>query len=264
METIIENMSPDGVLHVTLNRPQTRNAFNHEMLEAMTVSFRRAVRDSQTRVVVLGSTGSHFCAGGDIEWMKSVLSAGPEEKRRYAQAVTDMYQAAHALPQPVVAQVRGVAMGGGFGLLCCADLVVAEAQAKFALSETRLGIVPAAISPYVVAALGVRQACRLALGGTLIDAAAAFGIGLVTHMAPADQLASLTDAVLQELLCSASGAQRLTKRLFREMSPQAPSRDSVVRSVDALVEAWSQPEAMAGFSAFLRKSSPPWQPGGAA
>lgn len=259
MQLVTDNCSSDGVRRITLNRPETKNAFNAEMLRAISERFRDAAQDPGTRVVVLDGAGNHFCAGGDIEWMKGVLKASQAVKREQAQAVSDMLQSVYALPQPLVAEVKGAAMGGGFGLLCCADFVVAESQAKFALSETRLGIVPAAISPYVVAALGVRRANRLALAGTPMDAKGAQEMGLVTHVAPVGDTRDVVDSLLRELLCSAIGAQRLTKQLFRRMSSQAPDERRVSLAVDALVDAWSQEEAISGFEAFLNKSAPPWR-----
>ncbi len=259
MQLLIDTRLPDGVRRMTLNRPETKNAFNAEMMRVISQGFRDAAKDPETRVVVLSGAGSHFCAGGDIEWMKDTLAASQAVKRERATAVSDMLRSVYALPQPLVAEVKGAAMGGGFGLVCCADFVVADHQAKFALSETRLGIVPAAISPYVVAALGVRRVNRLALAGTLIDAHEAREIGLVTHVAPPDSTAETVDALLHELLCSAPGAQQQTKALFRQMASPAPEERLAALAVEALVNAWGHEEAVAGFDAFLNKAAPPWR-----
>lgn len=259
MQLVIDTRLPGGVRRITLNRPEAKNAFDAEMMQAISQSFRNAAKDPETRVVVLSGAGSHFCAGGDIEWMKETLAASQMLKRERAQAVSDMLGSVHALPQPLVAEVKGAAMGGGFGLVCCADFVVADSRAKFALSETRLGIVPAAISPYVVAALGVRRANRLALAGTLIDAQEAKELGLATHVAAPGGTAEAVDSLLHELLCSATGAQRLTKALFRQMASPVSDERNAALAVEALVNAWNQQEAIAGLDAFLNKAAPPWR-----
>ncbi|PBI87780.1 Carnitinyl-CoA dehydratase [Variovorax boronicumulans] len=259
MNLIIDTRLPNGVRRITLNRPEAKNAFDAQIMRAISLAFRDAAKDSETRVVVLSGAGSHFCAGGDIAWMKETLAASQAQKCERASAVADMLATVYALPQPLVAEVRGAAMGGGFGLVCCADFVVADSRAKFALSETRLGIVPAVISPYVVAALGVRRANRLALAGTSIDTLEAKEMGLVTHMAAPDDIAQVVSALLHELLCSASGAQQRTKALFRQMASPASDAHRATLAVEALVNAWEQQDAIAGFDAFLNKTTPPWR-----
>ncbi|WBY03583.1 enoyl-CoA hydratase-related protein [Ramlibacter tataouinensis] len=259
MSTLLRTRSSDGVLRITLHRPQVRNAFDAALLEELRLAFEEAAADASVRIVVLGGAGTHFCAGGDIEWMKRVLAASPEEKRVHAMQVAGMYRAVHALPQPLVAQVQGTAMGGGMGLVCCADFVVAAADARFALSENRLGIVPAAISPYMVAALGARRAVQLALAGETVDVQRAREIGLVTHVAAPGALEAEVRGLLAQLLGSASGAQRQTKSLLRAVEAQAPDAHREALAVDALVTAWSGGEAAEGFRAFLERSVPPWR-----
>lgn len=259
MSSLLRARTPDGVLRLTLHRPEVRNAFDAALLEDLRLAFEQAASDGSVRIVVLGGAGSHFCAGGDIEWMKRVLVASLQEKRVHAMQVAAMYRAAHALPQPLVAQVQGTAMGGGMGLICCADFVVAAADARFALSENRLGIVPAAISPYVVAALGARQSIQLALAGETVDAQRAREIGLVTHVAAPGALEAEVHGLLAQLLCSASGAQRQTKSLLRAVAAQAPDAGREALAVEALVTAWSGAEAAQGFRAFLERSVPPWR-----
>ncbi len=259
MNTLIPSQPAAGVLQLTLHRPQARNAFNHEMLQEIRQAFEAAAADASIRVVVLAATGEHFCAGGDIEWMKNILSGSAQHQREHAQGIADMYRAVYALPQPLVAYVQGNAMGGGLGLVCCADVVVCESTAKFALSETRLGIVPAAISPFLVASLGARQATQLALLGAVVDAVTAQTLGLVTHVCSAEQGARKLEEVQHSLLLGAPGAQRQTKALLRGISVQAPGEAIYAKAVDALVHAWSQPEAVEGFNAFLHKAKPAWR-----
>lgn len=260
MPCLDNHLLPNGVRRLTLNRPQLRNAFNAELTQLITDEMRSAAHDSHTRVVVLEGSGSHFCAGGDIDWMRTVLSAPPNEKRTHAQAVADMYEAVYALPQPLVVAVQGAAIGGGFGLACCADFVVAENTAKLGMTEPRLGIVPAAISPYVVAATGTRVASSIALLGAAVDAEQARSWGVVTHITQEGSLSDAVAAVLQEVLQCAPGAQNQTKALFRAMNANTPTSANVQQSVSALVEAWSQPQALEGLNAFLAKCRPSWAP----
>lgn len=247
------------MLLLTLNRPAARNAFNHEMVQEIRQSFEDASVDASIRVVVLGATGEHFCAGGDIEWMRGILAASVQKKRVYAEDISGMYKAVYSLPQPLVAHVKGNAMGGGLGLVCCADVVLSENTSKFALSETRLGIVPAAISPFLVASLGAKQATQLALIGSVVDAHTAKDLGLVTYVTSADQGAQKLEETMHSLLQGAPGAQRQTKALLRNISAQIPTESIYAKAVDALVYAWSQAEAAEGFNAFLNKAKPFWR-----
>lgn len=237
-----------------------RNAFNAELTQAIMHEMHAAAHDPYTRVVLLEGTGSHFCAGGDMEWMRNILATTPAEKRIQAQAIANMYTTVYALPQPLVVAVQGAAIGGGFGLACCADFVVAENTAKLGMTEPRLGIVPAAISPYVVAATGARVANRIALVGAAVDARQAQEWGVVTHIVQTGKLNEAVAVVLQELLQCAPDAQYQTKALFRALSAGAPSSTCIQQSVDALVQAWSQPQATEGLNAFLSKRQPSWTP----
>ncbi|UUZ77734.1 enoyl-CoA hydratase-related protein [Polaromonas sp. P1(28)-13] len=250
MNTVLKSQPAVGVLLLTLNRPEARNAFNHEMVQEIRQSFEEASANASIRVVVLGATGEHFCAGGDIEWMKGILAASVQQKNVYAEDISGMYKAVYSLPQPLVAHVKGNAMGGGLGLVCCADVVVSENTSKFALSETRLGIVPAAISPFLVASLGVKQATQLALIGSAVDAHTAKDLGLVTYVTSADQGEQKLEEAMRSLLQGAPGAQRQTKALLRNISAQIPTETIYAKAVDALVYAWSQAEAADGFNAF--------------
>lgn len=258
MTVLASQLAAAGIRRLTLNRPEIRNAFNAQLTHAITHEMKATADDPDTRIVVLAGAGSHFCAGGDIDWMKAVLAATPEQKRAHAQAVADMYQAVYALPQPLVVVVQGAAVGGGFGLACCADFVLAERTARFGMTETRLGIAPAAISPYVTAAIGARMAGRLALPGATVDARQACDWKLVTHLAEPGQLDSTLEALEHELLQCAQGAQRLTKALFRDMADNPPIAQRIRTSVDALVQAWSNPDALQGLTAFLGKTPAPW------
>ena len=259
MTNVICQTPRPGLLEIVLNRPDAGNAFDHSMIGQIREAFLTAAGDDSVRLVMLRGAGPHFCAGGDIGWMQQVLAASASQKRAFAQDISLMYQAVHGLPQPLLIQVQGVAMGGGLGLVCCGDVVIADESARFALSEARIGIVPAAISPYLVSAIGARQAGQLALRGNTISAQDALRLGLVTHIASEDDNEPMLESTIKELFAGAPEAQRLSKCLFREISVQKISDSVCTLAVDTLVKAWSQPEAIKGFDAFLNRRLPPWR-----
>ena len=176
---LLISVDPRGVATVTLNRPERRNAFDDVLIADLNAGFGRLAADPAVRAVVLTGTGSVFSAGADLTWMRRMASYGEDENRADALALAQMLDRLNSLPKPVVARVNGAAIAGGVGLVCCCDVAVAAAEASFAIAETRLGLIPATIGPYVVAAIGARAARRYFLTGESFRAAEALRLGLV-------------------------------------------------------------------------------------
>lgn len=255
-----ERIGDDGVAHLTLARPEKHNAFNAELIESLTDSLRRLATERGVRCLVLSGEGSSFSAGADLEWMRAMAEASEEENLEDARALARMLETLDGFPAPTVALVQGPAMGGGVGLVACCDIAIASQEAVFALSEVRLGLIPATIHPYVVGAIGHRAARRYTLTGERIDAWEAYRIALV-HMVVEDGAALHTAGrrILDTLLKGGPVAQRESKAQIRALSggaPDAGTREDSARRIAALrVGA----EGQEGIAAFLEKRKPGWQ-----
>jgi methylglutaconyl-CoA hydratase len=250
----------DGpVARVWLNRPELRNAFDGLMVSEL----RKVLFDLRSldgvRAIVLGGRGPCFCAGADLQWMKAMASFTRQENLREAQALADLFFTVYESPKPVVARVHGAALGGGSGLVAACDIPVAALGTQFAFSEVRLGIVPAVISPYVIAKIGESAARELFLTGERFEAVRALEIGLVRAAVPEDDLDTAVEARVQELLKAGPRAVAEAKALIREVSwrrVEDVQRYTVERIADLRVS----PEGQEGMRAFLEKRKPNWQP----
>jgi methylglutaconyl-CoA hydratase len=237
----------DGeVLRVTLARPERRNAFDAELIAALTEAF-AAVGDA--RVVVLAGEGQSFCAGADIEWQRSAIDLSFDENVEDALRLYRMCQTIDRCPAPVVARVQGYALGGGSGLAACSDIAIAASDAVFGFSEVKLGIIPAVISPFVLPKVG-QHARRYFLTGERFDAATALRIGLVHEVA--DELDAAVERIVSELLSSGPEAVRAAKELIRER----PDGDDTAQ-IAARMRTGA--EGQAGLRAFLERRDPPWR-----
>jgi methylglutaconyl-CoA hydratase len=251
-------LSLDGpVAHVVLARPEARNAFDgamvHELRDAVGAA---SVRDD-VRVIVLAGRGSVFCAGADVEWMKTVAGFTREENLADARALFELFETIDRSPKAVVACVQGAALGGGAGLAAVADIVVAEEEAEFGFTEVRLGLVPAVISPYVVRKIGASAARELFLTGERFGAARAEAIGLVHRVVKLDELDAAVDGRVREILQAAPGAVAAAKDLVRSVSghPVEGVQELVCRRI---AERRASDEGQEGLRAFLEKRKPGW------
>jgi len=235
------------VLRVTMAKPERRNAFDAPLIAELTAAF-ADVGDAQA--VVLAGDGPSFCAGADVEWQRSSVDLSYEENVEDAMRLYGMLQAIDECPAPVVARVQGYALGGGSGLVACADVVLAGEDAVFGFSEVRLGIVPAVISPFVLRRIGPGPARRLFLTGERFDAATALRIGLVHEVAPA--LDAAVEAVVADLLAGGPEAVRTAKRLVRE-------RPEGIDTAQIAAERRTSAEGQDGLRAFLEKRAPEWR-----
>lgn len=252
----VERTGP--VERLTLNRPEVRNAFNADLIVELTAWAAGAREDAGLRAVVLAGAGTSFCAGADVAWMASTAALTEAENVRDAEAMSRMFDAIDSLPCVVIGRVQGAALGGGTGLAAVCDVVVAASDAIFGFTETRLGIVPAVISPFAVAKIGVSAARELFLTGARFTAERARELGLVHRVVAIDDLDAAVDAVVKDVLASAPGAVARAKALVREVAWHAPGsvRELTARAIAAQRVS---PEGQAGLRAFLEKGLPPWR-----
>jgi methylglutaconyl-CoA hydratase len=256
--TILAATDPRGVARVTLNRPEVKNAFNDELIRAIADAIARLGADPAVRVIVLTGAGDAFSAGADLSMMKSAATLAASQNRDGARVLADMLHAITMCGKPVVALVNGAAMGGGVGLVAACDIAIAAEEAFFALSEARLGLIPAVISPHVVRAIGARQARRYFLTGERFDAETARRIGLVHMVALRAQLEATLDGVVKNLLACGPVAQKEAKDLIRAVAGR-PIDDSVIVETAAwIARVRASPEGIEGITAFLEKRKPGW------
>jgi methylglutaconyl-CoA hydratase len=243
---------------VTLNRPEVHNAFDPDMVLQLTKALQRLNDDRAVRAVVLRGAGKSFCAGADIEQMKKSAEYSPQQNFEVAQQSARMFHALYMLQKPTLACVHGAVRGGGCGLVAACDIAIAATQATFRLSEVKIGVIPAMISPYVIAAIGERMAHRYMLTGEEFDAAEARRLGLVHETVERDALDARVAALLAELHSSGPNAVAAIKQLI-PVSAHAPIGPGIVDETARRIAAVrATPEAQEGLSAFLEKRKPSW------
>jgi methylglutaconyl-CoA hydratase len=255
--TFLETRRDGPVQQLVLNRPELRNAYDDRMVGELTDWAHRAAADSTLRVVVLSGGGPVFCAGADLDWMTRSRTRGREEYGRDAAALSGMLHALDTLPQALIGRVQGAAIAGGIGLVAVCDIVVAAEDAVFSFPEVKLGIVPAVISPYVLARIGRFAARELFLTGARFSAARARELGLVNALVPEGELDAAVEGYVRELLSSAPQAVAAAKKLIREVAA-LPRADATALTAEVLAERRASEEAREGFAAFLEKRQPPW------
>lgn len=256
-ETAVLIESQDAVARVTLNRPNRRNAFDGPMVNALYEVFQSVSRDPAVRVVVLGGAGRVFCAGADLRWMGADGVVSSQQARVDAECLIKMYRAIDECACPVIGQVQGPAFGGGVGLLTVCDIVVAAADASFALSEARLGLVPAVIAPFVMRRAGESFIRRYALTGEMFSASVARQFNVVHELVEREGLERRVDELIDAVLQLAPQSLRQAKALFRRLD-QVPDSERWPLCERANVEARLSEEAREGLQAFLTKRAPAW------
>ncbi|MFN3958305.1 MAG: enoyl-CoA hydratase/isomerase family protein [Parvularculaceae bacterium] len=247
-----------GIARLTLNRPEVKNAFNEDLIGEIADAMGRLNAEKSVRVVVMTGAGDAFCAGADLSMMQRVAGYSAAENKQDARRLAHMLHAIYVCEKPVVALVNGHCMGGGVGLASACDIVIAAEEALFALSEVRLGLVPAVISPFVVRAIGVRQARRYFLTGERFDAATAREIGLAHMVAMKARLEATLAGVVDNLLACGPNAQKEAKALIRLVAHR-PIDEAVVEETAGLIaRVRASEEGKEGVSAFLEKRKPNW------
>ena len=257
-ETITLDTDARGVCTLTLNRPDKHNAMSGQMLQELTLAAKRLASDETVRVVVLTGAGKSCCAGGDLGWMRQQMDADAETRGREARVLAEMLMALNTLPKPVIGALQGNAFGGGVGMASVCDVAIGADHLKMGLTETKLGLIPATIGPYVIARMGEAKARRVFMSARLFGADEAVELGLLAKAVPADQLAEAVEAEVSPYLNCAPGAVAAAKQLARDLGPRLD--DAVIdHTIEALVERWEGEEAREGISAFFEKRKPGWQ-----
>lgn len=246
-----------GVERVTLNRPDVRNAFNEHVIAELTAWARRAHDDSTLRVVIFAGAGKVFSAGADAAWMAKMAGYTHDENVQDARAGAEMFLAINTVPAIVIGRIHGAALGGGSGLAAVCDYVITDANAIFGFTETKLGIIPAMISPYVLQKIGASNARDLFLTGRRFDAAKARDIGLVHEVVAADQIDAAVDRYVAEALSASPTAVARAKRLIPNVLGKSPA-DVMTITAEAIAAQRVSPEGQDGLTAFLEKRAPKW------
>ena len=256
-DPILERSDVGQVAHVRLNRPDVRNAFNAELIAELTRVFEDLAGDERVRAVVLSGNGKVFCGGADISWMRASLDLSYDRNVADAQAMSDMFRAIDRCPKPVIGRIHGAALGGGAGLAAVCDTVIASADAVFGFTEVKLGIIPAVISPFVLAKIGVSHARALFLSGERFDAKRAHHIGLVHEVVVADTLDVCIERVVNEILSAGPEAVAAAKALVPKVR-EASYDESRDITAEAIAKQRTSPEGQEGLRAFLERRKASW------
>ncbi|MCE5972988.1 crotonase/enoyl-CoA hydratase family protein [Sinirhodobacter sp. WL0062] len=257
VETIRIETDARGVAHLWLSRADKHNALSAQMMDEITAAITDLGNDPSVRVVVLAAEGASFCAGGDLNWMQAQIAATAEERAAGARKLAGMLSALDRCPKPLIGRVHGNAFGGGIGMMSVCDVAVGVEGARFGLTETRLGLTPATISPYVVARMGADKARRVFMSARLFDATEAHELNLLAKVVAADALDAAIEAEVVPYLSCAPGAVADAKALIRMLGPDT-GPEVQDATIAALVARWESPEAIEGITAFFSKRKPGW------
>lgn len=256
-ETLNVTIDARGVAHVALNLPDIRNALSAQMIADLTDMARTLGAKATTRAIVLSGAGSVFCAGGDLKWMKAQIEADRDTRMAEARKLAEMLAALNEMPTPLIGRIHGGAFGGGVGMACVCDVAIAERSTKFGLTETRLGLIPATIGPYVLARMGEGRARRVFMSARIFDAVEAESLGIVSRAVDADDLDAAIEAEVVPYLSVAPEAVGAAKALARALGPKIDDKviDDTIRR---LADTWENEEAAHGIAAFLERRRPRW------
>lgn len=256
-ETITLKTDGRGVATLTLDRPEKHNALSAQMIAELTQAAGQLASDKAVQVVILAASGKSFCAGGDLGWMQAQMAADPDTRFTEARKLAEMLNALNTLPKPLIGALQGNAFGGGVGMASVCDVAIGVDSLKMGLTETRLGLIPATIGPYVIARMGEARSRRVFMSARLFDAAEAVELGLLARAVPADALAEAVEAEVRPYLSCAPGAVSSAKQLIQSLGPRID--DAVIdHTIRQLVTRWETDEAQEGIRAFFDKRKPAW------
>jgi methylglutaconyl-CoA hydratase len=257
-DSVITSIGTDGRATLTLNRPAVHNAFDDALIARLVRELERVERDPKARVLVIAAAGKSFSAGADLEWLKRAAAYSPAENLADVETLARALKTLDRFAKPTVAAVQGAAYGGGVGLIACCDVAIASERAHFSMSEVKLGLVPGTVSPYVVAAMGERQARRYMLTGERFDAIEALRIGLVHEVVAPAALAGAIDDMVEALLANGPAAMAEVKDLIRAVT-RSPLDDRLIADTAArFARVRASAEGREGVAAFLEKRKPRW------
>ena len=255
---MLEVTRQDGVARVTLNRPELRNAFDDALIGKLSQAFAELAVDRSVRVIVLAGNGPAFCAGADLNWMKRMAGYSYGENLADAKGLADMLAALDRLPKPTIARVHGPVFAGGTGLVAACDIAVGTPEAKFCLSEAKLGLSPATISPYVIRAMGERLARRYFLTAEVFDAQEAYRIGMLSLLVPAGELDAAVAELVKHLLAGGPESHAKIKALIRDVAGRRPDDVVAAETAKRIAEIRGSAEGREGIAAFLEKRKASW------
>lgn len=250
-----------GIARITLTQPEVRNAFSDEAIAEITAAFRKVGEQADVRAVVLAAEGPAFCAGANLNWMRRMADYSRDENRVDAGLLAEMLRVIYECPKPTIARVQGDVYAGGMGLVACCDMAVAVDTAGFCLSEVKIGLIPATISPYVIRAMGARASHRYFLTGERFSAQEAHRIGYVHEVVEAEQLDAVVDGWLKHLLSAGPDAVRACKRLVLDVAEREINEQLIAATVEQIANIRASSEGKEGVQAFLNKRKPNWLPG---
>jgi methylglutaconyl-CoA hydratase len=259
MHTVNLTEHDHGIVEVHLNRPEIHNAFDDQMIAELTQTFKGLAEDESLRVVILSSEGRSFSAGADLNWMRRMADYSEEENYQDSMRLADCMHSIYSLPVPVIAQVQGAAFGGGVGLVACCDIAIASEHASFCLSEVKLGLIPAVISPYVIQAMGQRNSQRYFVTAEKFRAEQAQRLGLITDIVTADSLAEKVMELALLIATNGPEAVRRAKQLIRNVAGQDITTQLRHDTAKAIAELRASEQGKEGVAAFLSKRQPDWQ-----
>lgn len=259
-ESAVLHFSTDGIATITLNRPEVHNAFNEELIERLGDMFEDVGNQDGVRAVVVAAAGKSYCAGADLNWMKRAADFTEEDNREDSLVLGRMLKNLHAIPKPTIALIQGPAYGGGLGLVAACDIAIGVTSAKFCLSEVKLGLLPAVISPYVVEAIGIRACRRYFLTAEVFDANEAYRLGLL-HVLVDDvhKLAEARDVILEQIGGNAPEAMADSKDLIYAVAGRPIAQDVINETAHRIAARRKSDEAREGIEAFLEKRKPSWK-----
>ena len=256
---VLYSLDKRGVATITLNRPELHNAFDDQLIAQLTTIFKAVGQDNNVRVMILAAKGKSFCAGADLNWMKRMVDYSYEQNFADASALAEMFLVLNELPKPTIARVQGAAFGGAVGLIACCDMAIGSKLSKFCLSEVKLGLMPATISPYVIEAIGARQARRYFTTAEIFSSRRARRIGLLSEAVTEEELDSTIEGLVEKLLKNAPNAVAAAKQLIFDVR-DIPAGEELINLTSSRIAATRiSEEGQEGLNAFLQKRRPNWR-----
>lgn len=255
---LIIDYETENIVSLTINRPEAGNAFDDNLIKALLDALTELAK-TDIRLLILKSSGKHFSAGADLNWMQNARDLSREENLEDAQQLAELMYRLYSFPAPTMALVQGAAYGGALGLIAACDIALCTDNARFCLSEVKIGLVPATISPYVIEAIGIRQARRYFLSAELISAEKALDLGLVHEICTREELAEIAEKLSTQIIANSPAATRACKQLIKNVSGRPITKKVINETCELIADIRISEEGQEGLSAFLEKREPLWK-----
>ena len=256
-QTIAIEKNDNGVSTIILNQPDKHNALSPKMIEELSESFDDIKKDNNIKVLIISANGKSFCAGGDLDWMKEQIFSDRETRIKEARKLADLLFKMYEFPKPLIAKVQGNAFGGGIGVISVCDIAISVENIKLALTEAKLGLIPATISPYVISKIGSNNAIDLFTSASIFLPPDAKKIGLIKSFCSEENIDDIVQEEIHPFLVNAPSAVSASKQLVRNLSTKI-NEETIQFTVEALADVWENPEAIEGINAFFEKRKPNW------